>query len=67
MLNITLTVVERMYLKYKVTADDVTRLTKKKTFNADENTVAENIELEESTNTQEENTTIQFKKLVLLY
>ena len=26
--------VERMYLKYKVTADDITRLTKNKTFNA---------------------------------
>ena len=47
--------VERMYLKYKVTADDVTRLTKKKSFNADEKgTVAENIELEEGTNTLEE-------------
>ena len=47
--------VERMYLKYKVTADDVTRLTKKKSFNADEKgTVAENIELESGTNTQEE-------------
>ena len=47
--------VERMYLKYKVTADDVTRLTKKKSFNADEKgTVAENIELETGTNTQEE-------------
>ena len=47
--------VERMYLKYKVTADDITRLTKKKSFNADEKgTVAENIELEEGTNTLEE-------------
>ena len=47
--------VERMYLKYKVTADDITRLTKNKTFNADEKgTVAENIELESGTNTQEE-------------
>jgi len=47
--------VERMYLKYKVTADDITRLTKNKTFNADEKgTVAENIELETGTNTQEE-------------
>jgi len=47
--------VERMYLKYKVTADDVTRLTKNKSFNADEKgTVAENIELESGTNTQEE-------------
>ena len=47
--------VERMYLKYKVTADDVTRLTKNKSFNADEKgTVAENIELEEGTNTLEE-------------
>ena len=47
--------VERMYLKYKVTADDVTRLTKNKSYNVDEKgTVAENIELEEGTNTQEE-------------
>ena len=47
--------VERMYLKYKVTADDKVRLTKNKSFNADENgTVAENIELETGTNTQEE-------------
>ena len=47
--------VERMYLKYKVTADDITRLTKNKSFNADERgTVAENIELETGTNTQEE-------------
>ena len=47
--------VERMYLKYKVTADDVTRLTKNKSFNDDEKgTVAENIELEEGTNTLEE-------------
>ena len=47
--------VERMYLKYKVTADDVTRFTKNKSFNADEKgTVAENIELEEGTNTLEE-------------
>ncbi len=42
--------VERMYLKYKVTADDVTRLTTNKSFNVDEKgTVAENIELEEGT------------------
>ena len=47
--------VERMYLKYKVTADDITRLTTNKKFNADEKgTVAENIELESGTNTQEE-------------
>ena len=47
--------VERMYLKYKVTADDITRLTKNKSFNVDEKgTVAENIELESGTNTQEE-------------
>ena len=47
--------VERMYLKYKVTADDITRLTTNKKFNADEKgTVAENIELETGTNTQEE-------------
>ena len=39
-----------MYLKYKVTADDVTRLTTNKSFNADEKgTVAENIELEDGT------------------
>ena len=44
-----------MYLKYKVTADDITRLTNNKKFNADEKgTVAENIELESGTNTQEE-------------
>ena len=42
--------VERMYLKYKVTADDVTRLTKNKSYNVDEKgTVAENIELEDGT------------------
>ena len=42
--------VERMYLKYKVTADDVTRLTKNKSFNVDEKgTVGENIELEDGT------------------
>ena len=47
--------VERMYLKYKVPADDITRLTTNKKFNADEKgTVAENIELETGTNTQEE-------------
>ena len=39
-----------MYLKYKVTADDVTRLTTNKSYNVDEKgTVAENIELEEGT------------------
>ena len=44
--------VERMYLKYKVTADDVTRLTKNKSFNVDEKgTVGENIELEDATDT----------------
>jgi predicted transcriptional regulator len=37
-----------MYLKYKVTADDVTRLTTNKSFNVDEKgTVRENIELED--------------------
>ncbi len=42
--------VERMYLKYKVTEDDVTRLTTNKSFNVDEKgTVAENIELEDGT------------------
>ena len=42
--------VERMYLKYKVTADDVTRLTTNKSYNVDEKgTVAENIELEDGT------------------
>ena len=42
--------VERMYLKYKVTADDVTRLTTNKSFNVDEKgTVGENIELEDGT------------------
>jgi len=42
--------VERMYLKYKVTADDVTRLTTNKSYNVDEkNTVADNIELEDGT------------------
>jgi hypothetical protein len=41
-----------MYLKYKVTADDVTRLTKNKSFNVDEKgTVGENIELEDATDT----------------
>ena len=44
--------VERMYLKYKVTADDVTRLTTNKSYNVDEKgTVADNIELEDGTNT----------------
>ena len=47
--------VERMYLKYKVTEDDLTRLKKNKSYNVDEKgTVAENIELESGTNTQEE-------------
>ena len=42
--------IERMYLKYKVTADDVTWLTKNKSYNVDEKgTVAENIELEDGT------------------
>ena len=42
--------IERMYLKYKVTADDVTRLTTNKSYNVDEKgTVAENIELEDGT------------------
>jgi predicted transcriptional regulator len=42
--------IERMYLKYKVTADDVTRLTTNKSFNVDEKgTVGENIELEDGT------------------
>ena len=41
--------VERMYLKYKVTADDVTRLTTNKSFNADEKgTSRTNIELEDA-------------------
>ena len=44
--------VERMYLKYKVTADDLVRLTKNKSYNVDERgTVAWNIELEDGTNT----------------
>ena len=44
--------VERMYLKYKVTADDVVRLRKNKEFNVDEKgTYADNIELEDGTNT----------------
>ena len=42
--------VERMYLKYKVTEDDVTRLTTNKSYNVDEKgTVGENIELEDGT------------------
>ena len=42
--------VERMYLKYKVTADDVTRLTTNKSYNVDEKcTAAANIELEDGT------------------
>ena len=41
--------VERMYLKYKVTADDITRLTTNKSFNADEKgTSHTNIELEDA-------------------
>ena len=41
---------ERMYLKYKVTADDLVRLQKNKSFNVDEKgTVADNIELEDGT------------------
>ena len=41
--------VERMYLKYKVTEDDVTRLTTNKSFNVDEKgTSRTNIELEDS-------------------
>ena len=41
--------IERMYLKYKVTADDVTRLTTNKSFNADEKgTSHTNIELEDA-------------------
>ena len=44
--------VERMYLKYKVTADDKIRLRKNKEFNVDEKgTYADNIELETGTNT----------------
>ena len=44
--------VERMYLKYKITADDLVRLTKNKSYNVDERgTVAWNIELEDGTNT----------------
>ncbi|NWJ44088.1 hypothetical protein HX837_07815 [Marine Group I thaumarchaeote] len=43
--------VERMYLKYKVTADDVTRLTTNKSYNVDEKgTSRTNIELEDETN-----------------
>ena len=58
-----------MYLKYKVTAtDDITRLTKNKTFNADEKgTVAENIELETGTNTQEEGAGDIIQETGLLY
>ena len=42
--------IERMYLKYKVTEDDVTRLTTNKSYNVDEKgTAAEIIELEEGT------------------
>jgi len=40
--------IERMYLKYKVTADDVTRLTTNKSYNVDEKgTSRTNIELED--------------------
>jgi len=42
--------VERMYLKYKITADDVVRLKKNISYNVDEKgTVAFNIELEDGT------------------
>ena len=44
--------VERMYLKYKVTADDKVRLRKNKEFNViEKGTYADNIELESDTNT----------------
>ena len=44
--------VERMYLKYKVTAEDKVRLRKNKDFNVIEpGTYADNIELEDATNT----------------
>ena len=44
--------VERMYLKYKVTADDKVRLRKNKEFNViEKGTYADNIELESGTNT----------------
>jgi len=44
--------VERMYLKYKVTAEDKVRLRKNKEFNVVEpGTYADNIELEDATNT----------------
>ena len=44
--------VERMYLKYKVTAEDKFRLRKNKEFNVIEpGTYADNIELEDATNT----------------
>ena len=43
--------VERMYLKYKITADDLVRLKKNVSYNVDEKgTVAWNIELEDGTN-----------------
>ena len=49
--------VERMYLKYKVTADDLVRLQKNKSFNVDEKgTVADNIELEDGTITTGDDT-----------
>ena len=44
--------VERMYLKYKVTADDIVRLRTNKSFNVvEKGTYADNIELETATNT----------------
>ena len=45
--------VERMYLKYKVTADDITRVTSNLSdFTAsDKGTIQDNIELEEGTST----------------
>ena len=44
--------VERMYLKYKVTADDIVRLRTNKSFNVvEKGTYADNIELETGTNT----------------
>jgi len=44
--------VERMYLKYKVTAEDKVRLRKNKEFNVVEpGTYADNVELEDATNT----------------
>ena len=44
--------VERMYIKYKVTADDIVRLRTNKSFNVvEKGTYADNIELEAGTNT----------------